>query len=138
MLNVYYLYRIANFLYLKKVPFFPKLIKLIIFLIYNSVIPFETKISKGTRFGYGGIGIVIHKNAIIGNNCFISHQVTIGGKTGYSKVPIIGDNVIIGSGAKIIGPVSIGNNVQIGANAVVVKDIPDNKIAAGIPAKIIK
>lgn len=61
-----------------------------------------------------------------------------GGKSGWYEVPVIGDNVRISAGARILGPVRIGNNVIIGANAVVVKDVPDNCIVAGIPAKIIK
>lgn len=72
----------------------------------------------------------------IGSNCRVFQQVTIGynGK----KRPIIGDNVVVCCGAKVIGGVTIGNNVTIGANAVVCKDIPDNCVVAGVPAKIIK
>lgn len=81
-------------------------------------------------------GIVIGSGVIIGNNCTIYHQVTIGKEK--DKFPIIGHNVTIYSGAKIIGGIKIGNNCIIGANAVVTKDIPDNCVAVGIPAKIIK
>lgn len=72
----------------------------------------------------------------IGNNCKIMQQVTIG-FNGDMK-PILGDNVIVCSGAKIIGGVTIGNNVIVGANAVVVHDVPDNSIVGGVPAKIIR
>ncbi len=68
----------------------------------------------------------------------IGTNVTIGGKSRWYEVPIIGDNVDISTGAKILGPVRIGNNVIIGANAVVVKDVPDNCVVAGIPAQIIQ
>lgn len=81
-------------------------------------------------------GITIGSGAIIGNNCKIYQQVTIGKDK--DKFPIIGDDVTIYSGAKIIGGVKIGNNVVVGANAVVTKDVPDNCVVAGIPAKIIK
>lgn len=138
MLNAYHLYRIARQLYLWKIPLLPKLIKLLIFLLYNSSIPYQAKIGKGSRFGYGGIGVVLHKRTIIGKNCMIGTNVTVGGKSGHQKIPEIGDNVYIATGAKIIGPVTIGNNVTIGANAVVLKDIPDNAIVAGVPAKIIR
>lgn len=86
------------------------------------------------------IGIVIADCAKLGNNCVIFQNVTIGGKTrtGKNGFPTIGDNVIIYAGACIIGDVKIGNNVQIGANSVVIKDVPDNCIVAGVPAKIIK
>ncbi|NKI26849.1 serine acetyltransferase [Arenibacter sp. 6A1] len=138
MINAYKLYQFSNFLYKKKIPFLPKIIKLLIFLIYNSSIPYQASIGKGTTFGYGGIAVVIHKRAVIGDNCIIGTSVTIGGKSGHLKVPIIGDNVYIATGAKVLGPIKIGNNVIIGANSVVIKDVPDFAVVAGIPARIIK
>lgn len=81
---------------------------------------------------------MIHSRAVIGKKCSIGTNVTIGGKSRWYEVPVIGDNVYISSGAKILGPIRIGNNVTIGANAVVTKDVPDNCVVAGIPAKIIK
>ncbi|SEP81899.1 serine O-acetyltransferase [Hyunsoonleella jejuensis] len=138
MINAYYFYRFSHILYNWKVPILPSLIKLICFLIYNSSIPFQCKLGKGTRFGYGAIGVVIHKRVVVGANTVIGTNVTIGGKSGHYDVPIIGENVFIATGAKILGPIVIGNNVTIGANAVVVKNVPDNVVVAGIPAKIIK
>lgn len=138
MINAYFLYKIANILFVNKIPLLPRLIKLICFLLYNSSIPYQCKIGKGTRFGYGGIGVVIHKRSVLGKNCSIGTNITIGGKTPHYEVPVIGNNVYIASGAKILGPITIGNNVTVGANAVVIKDVPDNAIVAGIPAKIIK
>ena len=92
----------------------------------------------GTKFGYGGIGVVIHSRAVIGRNCIIGTNTTIGGKSGWYEVPVIGDNVEINSGVKIIGPVRIGDNVIIGANTVIVKDVPSNCVVAGVPAQIIR
>lgn len=137
MINAIKLYKIANILYKKRVPLIPKLIKGLIFIVYNSSIPYESSIGYDTRFGYGGIAVVIHKNAIIGNDCIISQGVTIGGRSGIKEVPIIGNNVYIGAGAKVLGNITIGDNVVIGANAVVINDIPSNVTVAGIPAKII-
>lgn len=74
--------------------------------------------------GHDILGLVIASDAIIGNNVFISHQVTIGASRGGS--PTIGDNVYIGPGAKLFGDIKIGNNVRIGANCVVFMDVPDN------------
>lgn len=138
MINAVRLYRIANKLYKYNIPIIPKIIKLIIFLVYNSILPYECEIGKNTSLGYGGIAVVVHKDAVIGKGCIISQCVTIGGKQNSKGVPKIGNNVHIGAGAKILGNISIGNNVLIGANAVVLKDIPDNSIVAGVPAKIIK
>lgn len=132
------LYRVAHCLYRCRIPVLPRFIWKLNYLLFNSSVPASVVIGKGTKFGYGGIGVVIHSRAIIGKNCVIGQNVTIGGKSGWYEVPIIGDNVDISAGARIIGPVRVGNNVIIGANAVVVKDVPDNCIVAGIPAKIIK
>ena len=74
--------------------------------------------------GHGIKGIVIAGGAKIGRNCYISHQVTIGRSK--NQVPVIGDNVYIGPGAKIFGGIKVGNNVRIGANCIVFQDIPDN------------
>jgi serine O-acetyltransferase len=138
MLNAYKLYILSHKLYKNKIPIIPKIIKFIIFIIYNSSIPYQAIIGKGTRFGYGGIGVVIHKRTIIGKNCNIGSNVTIGGKSGLYNVPKIGDNVYISTGAKILGSIVIGNNAVIGANAVVIKNVPNNAVVAGVPAKIIK
>jgi len=138
MLNAYFLYKLGNQLYKWKIPLAPKLIKLICFLLYNSSIPYQCKIGKGSRFGYGGIGVVIHKRVVIGENCTIGTNITIGGKSQEYNVPIIGNNVYMATGAKILGPITIGNNVTIGANSVVVNDVPDNAVVAGVPAKILK
>lgn len=137
-MNAIRLYRLSNYLYKNNIPYLPKIIYYIIFLIYNSSIPFKAAIGKGTIFGYGGMGVVIHECSSIGANCLIAQQVTVGGRSGYKDVPSIGDNVIIGAGAKILGPIRIGNNVDIGANAVVINDIPSDCVVAGIPAVIKK
>lgn len=73
-----------------------------------------------------------------GDNCTILQNCTIGGRSGYEKVPIIGNNVLIGANSCIIGPIKIGNNVQIGAGSVVLHDVKDNEVVAGVPAKHIK
>ena len=81
----------------------------------------------------------MHPRAKIGKNCNISQGVTIGQSNRGKRagVPVIGDSVFIGPGAKIFGAITIGNNVAIGANAVVTSDVPDNAVVAGIPARIL-
>lgn len=101
-------------------------------------IPFRTNIAKGFYIGHFSC-IVVSPDAIIGKNVNISQGVTIG-KTTRGKnagAAIISDEVYIGPGAKIVGAVKIGKNVAIGANAVVTRDVPDNAVVGGVPAKII-
>jgi Serine acetyltransferase len=105
---------------------------------YGFDIPAETIIGNGLYIGHFG-GVVISSKAVIGENCNLSQNVTIGvnvrGKRkGY---PIIKDNVYIGPGAVIIGGITIGNNVAIGANAVVLDNIPDDSVVVGVPGKVI-
>ena len=137
-MNAIKFYNLARYMYNRKIPFLPKLMKGIIFLLFNSIIPYECEIGKKSMCGYGGIGVVIHKNSIIGENVMIGTQVTIGGKSNNPKVPVIGNNVYIGTGSKILGDVTIGDNVIIGANSVVLKSVPSNCIVAGRPAKVIR
>lgn len=101
-------------------------------------IPYETEIGSGFYIGHFG-GIVVSGKSIIGKNFNISHGVTLGmANRGPNKgYPSIGDNVYIGPGAKIVGAIMIGNNVAIGANCVVTKNIPDNAVVIGVPGRII-
>jgi serine O-acetyltransferase len=105
-------------------------------IITGIQIPRGCTIGPGLRIYHYGC-IVLNPDTIIGANCTIRHETTIGTRIGDHDVPIIGDNVDIGAGAKILGAIKIGNNVRIGANAVVLIDVPDNATAVGIPAKII-
>ena len=103
------------------------------------------EIHPGAKIGSGlfidhGMGIVVGETAVIGNNCTIYHGVTLGG-TGQGKGkrhPSIGDDVLIGAGAKLLGPFRVGNNVMIGANAVVLSEVPDSATVVGVPGKIVR
>ena len=95
----------------------------------------EALIGPGTQLGYGGIGVIIHKDAVIGRNVLISPGVVIGGRSGLRGVPQIEDEVKIGTGAKVLGPIRIGKGARIGANAVVVNDVPPGATVAGVPAR---
>lgn len=105
---------------------------------FGIMIPFNTQIGKGFYIGHFCC-IVVNPATIIGKNVNISQGVTIGAvNRGDNKgIATIGDGVYIGPGAKIIGAVTIGNNVAIGANAVVTHNVPDNAVVAGVPAKIL-
>ncbi|WP_020182519.1 MULTISPECIES: serine O-acetyltransferase [unclassified Methylotenera] len=87
-----------------------------------------------------GMGVVIGETAVIGDDCTLYHGVTLGG-TSWNKGkrhPTLETGVVIGAGAKVLGPITIGKNAKIGSNAVVVKDVPDNATAVGIPARILE
>lgn len=105
---------------------------------FNISISHHTPIGRGLYLGHV-MNIVVSDYAQIGRNCNISHGVTVGQiNRGERKgTPIIGDNVYIGPGAIVIGRIRIGNNVAIGANTVVTKDVPDNAVVVGAPGRVI-
>jgi serine O-acetyltransferase len=107
-------------------------------IVFSAQIPAETKIGPGTVLGYGGIGVVIHCDAVIGSNVLISPGVVIGGRSGLPGVPVIEDGVKIGAGAKILGPIRIGAGAIVGANAVVIHDVPAGETVVGIPARSVR
>jgi len=108
--------------------------------ILNCEIPAACRIGRNLRLPHGGRGVVIDRDAVIGDHVTLYHQVTIGrimegfGKSGS---PVIGHHVVVGSGAKILGPVHVGDHAKIEANSVVLRDVPEDATAVGIPAKII-
>ena len=103
------------------------------------------EIHPGATIGKGlfidhGMGVVIGETAEIGDNCTIYQGVTLGGtgKDVGKRHPTLGDNVMVGAGAKVLGPVKIGSNSKIAANAVVLREVPENSTAVGIPAKVVR
>lgn len=100
-------------------------------------IPAACNIGKGFRIHHFG-GIMLHPSVKIGKNCTMYHHVTIGDCGGTGGAAQIGDNIMIGAGAKIIGEIVIGDNCIIGANAVVLADLPPGAVAVGNPAQILR
>ena len=132
------LHRIAHKLNYWNVPFIPRFISYLTRIITGIEIHPKAKIGNRVFIDHGE-GVVIGETAIIGDDVVIFPGSTLGG-TGKDKGkrhPTIGNRVIIGCGAKVLGNITIGDNAKIGANAVVLKDVPANTTAVGIPARII-
>ena len=102
------------------------------------------EIHPGAKIGHGffidhGMGVVIGETAEIGDNCTLYHGVTLGG-TSWAKEkrhPTLGDNVVVGSGAKILGPFTVGDNSKVGSNSVVVKEVPPDSTVVGVPGRVV-
>ena len=138
-LHAIWLHRIAHHFYKKGWVVFPRLV--------NTFSRFLTGIDihPGATLGPGlfidhGMGVVIGETAIVGDNCTIYQGVTLGG-TGKDKGkrhPTLGNNVLVGCGAKLLGNFTVGDNAKIAANAVVLSDVPENCTCVGIPARIVR
>lgn len=127
------IYNISRRLYLKKYYRLSKLFYFINYIFLGCVIPASTEVEDGCVIAHS-TGIVIHQWSKIGKGTTIYQNVTIGNANG----PKIGCNCVIGAGACILGDIVLGDNVKVGANAVVLTDIPDNCTVVGVPAKIVK
>jgi len=134
------IHRFTHLLWRLKIPFIPRL------LSQSSRFLTGIEIHPGAKIGRGffidhGMGVVIGETTEIGDNCVLFHNVTLGG-TGKHKGkrhPTIGNNVMIGTGAILLGPIKIGDNVKIGANTfILMRDVPDNTTVAGTPGRIVK
>ena len=123
-------------LYTKRIPVIPKLLYWFDRIIFSTEIPCGVEIGDGTRFAHFGLGVVLHNRTIIGKNCKIYQNVTIGSRNSIGP-PTIGNNVLIGTGAIILGKITIGDGASIGAGSVVLKDIPPGATVVGNPAKVI-
>jgi len=106
-------------------------------LLTGIYIPRNCQIGGGLKIWHFGC-IFLHPKVVIGEDCTLRQEVTIGNRSSSDDVPQLGDRVDVGAGAKIIGAIYIGNDVVIGANAVVLEDVPDGHIAVGVPAMVKK
>jgi serine O-acetyltransferase len=128
-----------------RVPLLGRLLRGVAFLVFKGVeiatgisLPPSATIGAGLHVGHFG-GIIVHSDAILGERCAIGPGVVIGARgQGVAGTPVLGDGVYVGVGAKILGPVTIGSDVRIGANSVVISDLPDHATAVGIPARIVR
>lgn len=132
------LHRIAHWLYNLGLPVIPRLISHFARFLTGIEIHPGAKIGKGVFIDHG-MGVVIGETAVVGDYCLIYQGVTLGG-TGKEKGkrhPTLGENVVVGAGAKVLGNITIGNDVRIGAGSVVLKDVPSNCTVVGIPGRIV-
>jgi serine O-acetyltransferase len=132
-------YRIAHALRRLKIPFIPRFISQFTKFLTGIEIHPGAKIGKGLFIDHG-MGVVIGETTVIGDNVTLYQGVTLGG-TGKEKGkrhPNIGNNVVIGTGAKVLGNITVADNAYIGANAVVVKDVPLNSTVVGVPGRVTK
>ncbi len=141
-----FFHKISSFFYIAGFDLLARIISQTIRFFTGIEIHPGAKIGKNLFIDHG-MGVVIGETSEIGNDVTIYHAVTLGGSSPSidserqrheKRHPTIGDGVVIGSGAQIIGPIKIGNNARIAANAVVVKDVPENATMVGIPAKAVK
>lgn len=130
------IFRLSSYLYRLGVPVLPRLLYVLNRVLFAVALPPSVTVGRDVLFGYSGLGIVVHAKCVIGNNVKISQNVTIGGRSGHVAVPVIEDGVEIGAGACVLGPIRIGRGAKIGANAVVLIDIPAGAIAVGVPAVV--
>lgn len=133
------IHRVAHLLYVLKVPYLPRFISQSMRFFTGIEIHPGAKIGKGLFIDHG-MGVVIGETSVIGDDVLLYQGVTLGG-TGKGKGkrhPTIGNNVVVGAGAKILGDITIGDNSYVGANAVVVRDVPPNSTIVGVPGRITK
>lgn len=114
-----------------------KLLHYFLRVVYACDIMPGTKIGPNTVFPHAGLGVVIHPDAVIGDNCRIYQNVTIGGR-GSAGAPKIEDGVVIGAGALVLGDITVGEDAIIGAGSVVLADVPNGATVVGNPARVIK
>ena len=132
-------YRISHSLKKLKVPFIPRAISQFARWFTGIEIHPGAEIADGFFIDHG-MGVVVGETTIIGNNVTLFQGVTLGGtgKEPGKRHPTLGNNIVCGTGAKVLGNVKIGDNVQIGANAVVLRDVPPNSTVVGVPGRIVK
>lgn len=132
-------YRVAHWLHGKRVPFVPRAISQLARWLTGIEIHPGAKIGKGFFIDHG-MGVVIGETAEIGDFVTLFQDVTLGGtgKERGKRHPTVGNHVVVGAGAKILGAIRIGDNVKIGANSVVLKSVPPHSTVIGVPARIIK
>jgi serine O-acetyltransferase len=131
------MHRVSHWLFGKKIPLLPRFLSQLMRFFTGIEIHPGAKIGKHLVIDHG-MGVVIGETAEVGDDCTIFHGSTLGGKGGTGKRhPTIGQGVMIGAGAKLLGPIHVGDGAKVGANAVVLKDVPAGATVVGIPGRVV-
>ena len=131
-------HRVAHFFWRHNLKFAARLVSQITRFFTGIEIHPGATLGKGFFIDHG-MGVVIGETAEIGDNCLLYHGVTLGGVSLEKKKrhPTLGNNVVVGAGAKVLGAITLGDGTQVGANAVVLKDVPPNSVVVGIPGRVV-
>ncbi|WP_338844574.1 serine acetyltransferase [Massilia sp. W12] len=129
------LFRFYSWLHRLGIPLLPKLLYGVNRILFAVVLPPTAKIGRNVTFAYQGLGVVVHAQAVLGDDVYVGPQVIIGGRAGEKQVPVIESGVLLGAGCRVLGPVTIGRGATVAAGAVVVKDVAAGSSVAGVPAK---
>jgi len=132
-------YRLAHWLVKRRIPFLPRVLSQFARFITGIEIHPGATIGSGLFIDHG-MGVVVGETTEIGNNVTLFQGVTLGGtgKQRGKRHPTIGNHVVVGAGAKVLGPITVGDYVKIGANSVVLQDVPDHSTVVGIPGRIVR
>lgn len=138
-LHAIWMHRVSHYLYRKGVPMIPRLLSMLARALTGIEIHQGASIGKGFFIDHG-MGVVIGETAEVGDDVTLYHGVTLGGVSleKGKRHPTLGDKVVVGAGAKILGDITIGSGSRVGANAVVVKTVPPESVVVGIPGQIVK
>lgn len=129
------IYQLSHWLWKHHVPVLPNTLSLLNRILFATHIPPSVVMGRDVQLSYYGLGTVIHHRAVIGSRVIVGSGTVIGGRSGHVEVPVIEDDVEIGVGAKVLGPIRIGKGAVIGANAVVIHDVAPGSVVGGVPAR---
>ena len=132
------IHALSHWLWRHRIPLLPKLLSKFNRIVFAVELPAETRIGKGVRLNDPGLGTGLHARAVIGDRVEIGPGVVIGGRSELYDVPVIEDDVTIGVGAKVLGPVRVGRGAVVGANAVVLHDVPADAVVTPSAARAVR